>query len=50
VQGVGTSGFWGNSFGGEFNGEAVGYDRMGGRMDFSINYGGGKLISVVIGL
>jgi len=46
-SGVGTSGFWGNSFGGEFNGEAVGYERMGGRLDFTYKLWGGELFGGV---
>ncbi len=48
---VGTSGFWGNSFGGEFNGDIAspvdGYSRTGGRVDFTYKLWGGKLFGGV---
>jgi hypothetical protein len=46
-SGVGTSGFWGNRFGGEFNGEAVGLERKGGSVDFTYKLGEGHLFGGV---
>jgi hypothetical protein len=48
---LGTSAFWGNSFGGEFNGDVAsvvnGYSRTGGRVDFTYKLWGGKLFGGV---
>jgi hypothetical protein len=46
-SGVGTSGFWGNRFGGELNGEAVGYKRTGGSVDFNYKVGDGSIFGGV---
>jgi hypothetical protein len=46
-SGVGTSGFWGNRFGGEFNGEAVGLERKGASLDFNYKLWGGELFGGV---